>query len=304
VDSGVREGDEVTVHYDPMIAKVIAWHPGRTGAIELLREALEQLEVEGVRCNARYLWEILGADAVRAGEVSTRLLEHSLQPIGETTAERADAWVLAAAARLQVTPDPSEEAAPAATPWGRTGGFRMNGEPSMRIALRIGDERHWVVARAGSREGMVISVDGREHQAVLAPGAAGNVSGTIDGRRVTARIESGQGSTVIRRQCLRFEVRDDDGASHHASAEYEGHLKAPMPGHVLDVRAKVGARVAAGEVLVVLEAMKMEHSLAAPWDGTVVSVPVKPGDRVEEGVELVLLEPVGDAALRHPAAQD
>ena len=77
-----------------------------------------------------------------------------------------------------------------------------------------------------------------------------------------------------------------------------------MPGHVLDVRATAGARVRAGDVLVVLEAMKMEHSLAAPWDGTVLSVAVKPGDRVEEGVELVVLEPIGDGPLRHAAAQD
>ena len=138
----------------------------------------------------------------------------------------------------------------------------------------------------------------------LAAGAGDEMVGTIDGRRVAARVESGAVSTTVRRQCLRFEFQEDDGASHHASAEYEGHLKAPMPGHVLEVRARLGVRVSAGEVLVVLEAMKMEHSLAAPWDGTVISVAVKPGDRVEEGVELVILDPIGDAGLRHTAAQE
>jgi biotin carboxyl carrier protein len=77
-----------------------------------------------------------------------------------------------------------------------------------------------------------------------------------------------------------------------------------MPGHVLDLRAATGARVKAGEVLVVLEAMKMEHSLAAPWDGTVLAVNVKQGDRVEEGVELVVLEPAPDVPLPHAAAQE
>ena len=98
VDSGVREGDEVTVHYDPMLAKVIAWAPDRTGALDRLRAALERTEVEGVRTNARFLWEILGAEAVRSGDVSTRLLEQALQPVGETPAERTDAWLIAAAA--------------------------------------------------------------------------------------------------------------------------------------------------------------------------------------------------------------
>ena len=73
-----------------------------------------------------------------------------------------------------------------------------------------------------------------------------------------------------------------------------------MPGLVLDVRARAGDRVEAGAVLVVLEAMKMEHSLSAPWAGTVAGVAVKPGDRVEEGLELVILEPAEDAALRQP----
>lgn len=100
VDAGVAEGDEVTVHYDPMIAKLIAWGPDRRTALDRLRDALERTVVEGVRTNARYLWEILGADAVREGRVSTRLLEQSLTPVGETEAERADAWCLAAAARL------------------------------------------------------------------------------------------------------------------------------------------------------------------------------------------------------------
>jgi 3-methylcrotonyl-CoA carboxylase alpha subunit len=75
VDAGVEEGDTVTVHYDPMIAKLIVWAPDRATAIEKLRQALEDTEVEGVRTNARFLWQILHAPAVRAGEVSTRLLE-------------------------------------------------------------------------------------------------------------------------------------------------------------------------------------------------------------------------------------
>jgi 3-methylcrotonyl-CoA carboxylase alpha subunit len=304
VDSGVREGDEVSVHYDPMIAKVIAWDHDRAAALARLRTALEQVEVEGVHCNARYLWEILGAESVRAGNVSTRLLEQSLQPVGETADERADAWVLAAAARLRPAPGGQGEGARASSPWEAAGGFRMNGEPVTRVALRIGEDRHWIGVRAVSGGAQVVALAGREHEVRLAPGPAGELTGAIDGRPVSARVECRPGELVLRRQCLRFEVREDDGASHHASAEYEGHLKAPMPGHVLDVRATVGARVAAGEVLVVLEAMKMEHSLAAPWDGTVISVPVKPGDRVEEGVELVLLEPIEDASLRHAAAQD
>ena len=78
---------------------------------------------------------------------------------------------------------------------------------------------------------------------------------------------------------------------HHVSAEHEGHFKAPMPGTVLDVRVAVGEHIAAGAVLLVLEAMKMEHSITAPWPAKVAIVNVKAGQRVEEGTNLIQLEP-------------
>jgi 3-methylcrotonyl-CoA carboxylase alpha subunit len=302
VDSGVSEGDEVTVHYDPMLAKVIAWAPDRTGALGRLRAALERTEVEGVRTNARFLWEILGAEAVRSGDVSTRLLEHSLQPVGETPDERTDAWLIAAA--VLSTPATGVDAGRSPeSPWVADAGFRLNGEPTLRLPLQLGDERHWMHIER-RLPGLSVRLAGRAHEVALLPDAPGELAGVIDGRAVRVRVEAAHDTTIVRRQCLRFEFAADTGARHHASAEHEGHLRAPMPGHVLDVRAVPGSEVAAGTVLVVLEAMKMEHSMAAPWAGTVKTVAVKPGDRVEEGADLVLLEPIAAEPLRQPVAQD
>jgi 3-methylcrotonyl-CoA carboxylase alpha subunit len=303
VDSGVREGDEVTVHYDPMLAKVIAWAPDRTGALDRLRAALERTEVEGVRTNARFLWEILGAQAVRTGDVSTRLLEQALQPVGETPGERTDAWLIAAAALAPPPATVVHARQPIESPWVADAGFRLNGDPTVRLPLQLEDERHWMhVARRPA--GLSVRLAGRTHELALLPDAPGELAGLIDGHATRARVETTDDATIVRRQCLRFEFKLDTGAEHHASAEHEGHLRAPMPGHVLDVRAVPGSEVAAGAVLVVLEAMKMEHSMAAPWAGTVKTVAVKPGDRVEEGADLVVLEPAGDEPLRQPVAQD
>jgi 3-methylcrotonyl-CoA carboxylase alpha subunit len=152
--------------------------------------------------------------------------------------------------------------------------------------------------------GLSVRLAGQVHEVVLEPDTPGGLAGLIDGRGVRARVESADDATIVRRQCLRFEFKVDTGAEHHASAEHEGHLRAPMPGHVLEVRAVPGSEVAAGAVLVVLEAMKMEHSMAAPWAGLVKTVAVKPGDRVEEGADLVLLEPIAADPLRQPVAQD
>jgi biotin carboxyl carrier protein len=90
---------------------------------------------------------------------------------------------------------------------------------------------------------------------------------------------------------VRYDFVEDTGAEHRASAEHEGHFRAPMPGHVLEVRVQVGQVVDQGAVLLVLEAMKMEHSLTAPWPAKVVEVRVLAGQRVEEGTDLVRLEP-------------
>ncbi|HVN42194.1 MAG TPA: acetyl-CoA carboxylase biotin carboxylase subunit [Steroidobacteraceae bacterium] len=295
VDAGVQAGDEVSVYYDPMLAKIVAWAPDREGAIERLRLALESTEVEGVHTNARFLWEVLGAPQVRAGEVSTRLLETELQPAaGVPPQESTEAWLLAAAAMVQRLPGDALGAAhAAASPWEAATGFRLNAPATIRVALRLGEAAAWSRIER-EHGGLAISLGERTHHVALAAGAGGEYAGLIDGRAVRARCEFDRERLIVRRQCLRFEFEDDTGAEHHASAEHEGHFRAPMPGHVLDVRVAAGERVAAGAVLVVLEAMKMEHSLLAPWEGRVVAVQARTGARVEEGADLILLEPWAD----------
>jgi acetyl/propionyl-CoA carboxylase alpha subunit len=304
VDAGVEEGDEVSVHYDPMIAKVIAWAPDRAAALERLQLALEATEVEGVRTNARFLWQILGAAPVRAGDVSTRLLESDAElGRGVPDDEIVDAWLLAAVARLHTLPgDRHGYAHAAATPWESTRGFRVDGPPVVRVPLRLDVQnalasvaqaertRHWL-AFEREVDGVNVGIDGKRHRVAVRPATPGRLEGHIDGRPVAAGFEVDHERVVVRRNCVRFDFVEDTGAEHRASAEHEGHFRAPMPGHVLDVRVTEGQEVAKGAVLLVLEAMKMEHSLTAPWPARVVEVKVRAGDRVEEGTDLARLEP-------------
>jgi 3-methylcrotonyl-CoA carboxylase alpha subunit len=300
IDTGVREHDEVSVHYDPMLAKVIAWGSDRPEAIDRLRAALEATDVDGLRTNTRFLWEILGHEAVRSGEVSTRLLESGLPTGGATAADTRAAWAIAAAVGVQDARARQHAGHATSTPWGQPEGFRLNGPATVRVALSLGSERRWLRIRPAGTD-FEVELDGHTHLLEGCEAAAGRLSGRLDGQPFAARLEAGDDGFRLRRQCLRFDFAEDVGAEHHASAEHEGHLHSPMPGLVLDVRARAGDRVEPGAVLVVLEAMKMEHSLSAPWAGTVASVSVKPGDRVEEGIELVVLEPLDDASFRQPA---
>ena len=108
---------------------------------------------------------------------------------------------------------------------------------------------------------------------------------------VRAIAEMDHDRLIVRRHCLRFDFLEDTGAEHRVSAEHEGHFRSPMPGHVLDVRVQVGQKVEKGAVLLVLEAMKMEHTLTAPFDGTVAQLTVAPGDQVQVEALLVRIEP-------------
>jgi 3-methylcrotonyl-CoA carboxylase alpha subunit len=300
IDTGVREGDEVSIHYDPMLAKVIAWGSNRLEAIDRLRTALEATDVDGLRTNTRFLWEILGDEAVRCGDVSTRLLEQAPLHGCGTAADHSTAWLIAAAAGSTLAVEIPGETLGRGNPWRGHGGFRLNAPAALRLALRLGEESRWLRLEPTGPD-LRVELDGRPHLLESIGMSGGTITGRIDGEPVSARVEITEDGFVLRRQCLRFAFAEDTGAEHHASAEHEGHLRSPMPGVVLDVRARPGDRVEAGTVLVVLEAMKMEHSLGAPWSGKVSAVAVKPGDRVEEGVELVVLEPAETVALRQAA---
>jgi 3-methylcrotonyl-CoA carboxylase alpha subunit len=294
VDTGFEAGDEVSVHYDPLLAKIIVWAEDRGAAFARLRAALEATDVEGVHSNARFLWEIAGHPRVLAGQLDTRLLERELQPSGEIpAAELRDAWLLATVATLSVAADRAGEGVP--SPWDTRDGFRLNRPPAIRVSLSDGLGSRWL-AVARDHEGFRVDLDGASHRIRAVRQAGDRIEASIDGRPVAASIGHGGGRLRLRRLCRTFLFEEHSGREPRSSAEYEGHLRAPMPGHVLDVRATAGARVARGTVLVLLEAMKMEHALAAPWDALVTEVRVRAGERVAEGTELMLLAPQDSAA--------
>jgi 3-methylcrotonyl-CoA carboxylase alpha subunit len=295
IDAGVAEGDEVTLHYDPMLAKLIAHGPDRPTALKRLRAALGGLSIEGVRTNARFLWELLGDPAVREGAPGTRWIEQSFvaDSAGAARLEQ-DAWLIAALLRGGVVTGAGAAESP--TPWAAASGLRLNAAPELRVAMQCAERRGAATIEPG-QHGWQVRFDGGAHRVQLTALADDHVRARIDGREREFALERAAGGELwLRAEATGFGFGEDRGAPHRASAEHEGHLRAPMPGHVLEVRAQSGQVVEAGTVLVLLEAMKMEHSLLAPWAGTVTEVRVAPGERVEEGAELVILQPTATAA--------
>ncbi len=287
VDTGFRAGDEVTTHYDAMLAKVVVHAPTRAEAARRLADVLRRSRVHGVTTNRDQLVALLHDDDFRAATHSTSTMAE--RPFGaaptDTGALAAAALALAAAAGARRTVQGglpvawrNVVSAPQTTTF-CVGGPETGGEVE--------------VAWLGTRDGLV--VDG----ATVVVATPDRVVLEVDGLRTAYAVAVGGGSTR--------EVVDVDWSGGHlrarrvprfvdpAQAASPGSLLAPMPGTVAKVVVERGARVEAGAAVLVLEAMKMQHTVAAPAAGTVTSLPVVVGEQVAAGEVLAVVESEEDA---------
>jgi propionyl-CoA carboxylase alpha chain len=291
VDSGVRAGDEIGTSYDAMIAKVISWAPTRAEAARRLAAALEAAEIHGLRTNRDLLVEVLRHPDFLAGTTTTSFLAteplRSLSPVDE--APGADVTLAAFAAAVAgahagrsaspvlpgvppgwrnvfstpdvVTYDHAAGEVSVGWRWTRDGEVLADGPAAGAVVERVertGD--HWTV---------VVGHDGVSlpHRVHLGDGVAD--------------VEGPTGHVALRRR-PRFVDPADQVA--------EGSLLAPMPGSVIAVRAESGQSVSAGDPVLVLEAMKMQHTIVAPHDGVVTDLPVAVGTQVTAGDVLAVVE--------------
>jgi acetyl-CoA carboxylase biotin carboxylase subunit len=252
VDSAVEEGDEVTPFYDPMIAKLIAYAPTREGATEGLAQACAEVEVWPVKTNAGFLARCLDHPDFIAGDVDTSFIPARIDALAAPPVPSDELLTVAAAAMLaeEVEADPS--------PWTELTGFRMNAAPETHLRLFL---------------------DG---QPVLAPLPDGDLEADVLMTEDGAVVLFEAGETFV--FSARSPLRDLDEVAG------DSQISSPMPGKVVAVSVAVGDRVVRGQVLVTLEAMKMEHSLTAAFDGEVEALLVSAGDQVSEGVALVRLK--------------
>ena len=281
VDTGVETGGEVSVHYDPMMAKVIAHGAHRDAAIVALREALRQTEIIGVEHNVAYLRRILAHEQFRSGAHTTRLAEDEAATLLPT-----DEPMSLVAGALALVLD-----APGGGPWQTADGFQLNLPHSQRIAMRRGRKRlHVDVTRAGT--GFQVETPDGTFQVQDASFADGHLSAHVDNARITAAVyRLGDDLFVARDGATeRFSLTTPGAGDFSHVASGGGKVTAPMPATVVAVQVAAGERVRQGQTLVVLEAMKMEHNVAAPGAGKVAAVQVAAGQRVEEGMELIALE--------------
>jgi 3-methylcrotonyl-CoA carboxylase alpha subunit len=261
VDAGFESGDGVPTHYDSLLGKVVGAGATRADALARLAEGLAETRIAGVHTNVAWLARAIAHPTFADARATTAFVEAHGGELGEP-AGLAEALAPHAAAALLGALAPDD---PRASSWSAADGFRLALPRRVRFRLRRGKQELAAIAASDARDPAIETF--------------------VAGERVT--VWRGAEQAVFER----VDERDAEGTSHSAG----GSLTTPLPGVVIRVLVAPGARVRAGETLMVVEAMKMEHAIAAPRDGVVALVHFRAGDRVSEGATLLALEPEAPA---------
>ncbi|NJD26607.1 MAG: acetyl/propionyl/methylcrotonyl-CoA carboxylase subunit alpha [Betaproteobacteria bacterium] len=295
VDTGVEEGDEITPFYDPMIAKLIVWDETRDGALARMRKALADYQVAGLTTNIDFLSRLVACPAFAGADLDTGLIERQKDFLfPEAQPVPRDALLVATVGELLWEQHEARAAAKASgdphSPWHARDGWRMNLSAARTISFRDGETlvdvhvryrgEHWEIALAG--------------QSTVARGRkleGDRFAVELDDRRLIASVIAVDDKRSVFLQGSTYPLlRDDPLHRVDAGDSHGGGLTAPMPGKVVALLAQPGQKVEKGTPLLILEAMKMEHTITAPAAGTVKAFCYAAGEQVADGAALVEFE--------------
>jgi acetyl/propionyl-CoA carboxylase alpha subunit len=283
----VESATEVGIHYDPMLAKLIAHGKDRETARNKLRYGLERLFVAGVRTNRDFLLRVIGHPAFVGGDYHTQLIDSHIDELTKQP-DRNDDYIAASVVALYL--EKVRQAQNTILPR-VPAGYRNNPFRDPTVKLQIGTETFEVLWRLTGDEVFAMSTQDWQANVRLVSFEPGKISVTIDDVLRTFRIAvSGEDFYVQHQSSSRIIRRLTRYPQSNATSEHESAY-APMPGQVLKVLVEVGQHVTSGDGLVILEAMKMEQTLRAMADGIVEAILVKQGEVVAPGDRLVEIAP-------------
>ena len=298
VDTGVEEGDEITPYYDPMIAKLIVWDEDRTGALARMRKALADYQVAGLTTNIDFLSRLVACPAFAGADLDTGLIERQKEFLfPEAQAVPRDALLVATVGELLWEQHEAKAAAKASgdpwSPWHARDGWRMNLSSARTISFRDGEALVDAHVRYQNDQWLV-TLNG---ETTLARGRkldGDRIAVELDDRRLIASVVAVDDKRSVFLQGSTYTLlRDDPLHRVDAGDSHGGGLTAPMPGKVVALLAQAGQKVEKGTPLLILEAMKMEHTITAPAAGTVKAFCYAAGEQVGDGAALVEFEGEG-----------
>ena len=287
IDTGVRQGDVITPFYDPMIAKVIVHGKDRTDALERLTTALNETEAAGMASNRRFLARLAAHDGFRRGDVDTGLIGRDLDVLSAPDTLTPDILAVAALHAAGILDEASDD-----DPWGKLSGWRLWPGRAQTVHLESATGEKVVVPVAAMGQGVFrITLAEGEVTARLEDRDGHRVTINLDGRPVGAAIADGDSwVTIFLAGTEATFTLPDRLEPDSEGSDADSHVKAPLPGRITAVMVKDGDAVEQGQALLVLEAMKMEHTLTAGRTGTVTDLTAAADAQVEEGQVLLVLE--------------
>jgi len=291
IDAGVGEGDEISPYYDSMVAKLIVWGEDRAQALARLDAALRDTHIVGLQTNVAFLRRCAATASFAGADLDTGLIERERAALFDQPGLPLQISAAAVVAHTLA----KEAALQSADPWTARDGWRMYGASARRFDLEAGGTHHEVLLSRHHQGGMQLTVEGQSH--AFAVNSAGLESHELllgEGlaqRRVTVKTYAqGERVAVFAAEGSAI-VTEVDVIAHAGEGGGEGgRLTAPMPGKLVSFLAQPGDKVAKGQALAVMEAMKMEHTINAPRDGVVAELLFAVGDQVTDGAELLRME--------------
>jgi len=291
LDSGVREGDDISPHYDSMIAKLIVRGDNRAQALARLDQALAQLHIVGVANNVAFVRQVLRSTSFAEGHLDTALIEREKAVLfNQQTLPTA---LLLAASVAGLLKAEQTKTNIWQDPWSSTDSWCVQGHSHRSFVFKLGDETLQADLNVHTNGPSVLTING-----VPANFTTHWQGSTCDMRwgvhRWRANVYRAHDVLHVFTDAGSGSLMWEDPLAHVVQdAAAGGNLSAPMPGKLLSFEVKVGDQVAAGQTLAVMEAMKMEHTVASPAQGTVAELLFSPGDQVTEGAPLLRLEVAG-----------
>jgi len=297
VDSGVVSGDSVSVFYDPMIAKLIVWDKDRNSALARLRGALSEFHVAGLTTNIEFLHQLASHESFINADLETHFLNKHGDELCNLTNEVNDSVIAAVALSVMLEQSSQSVDQPIGkaidnltSPWFDSTGWRLN-EDNHHIIEMIHNEVTITVVAHFREVGFVFEISGKEY---LVSGTLSNdrhhLSLDIDGLKSRVVISKKENDIVIFKNAMSWSFHIKDNRQSVVEHEESSNLTAPMPGTVIDVLVEVGQEIEKGQSIVIMEAMKMEHTIKAHKAIIITEILYAVGDLVEDGAELVAFE--------------
>ncbi|WP_218418642.1 acetyl/propionyl/methylcrotonyl-CoA carboxylase subunit alpha [Alteromonas lipotrueae] len=300
IDTGVQQGDDISVYYDPMISKLVVWGEDRESALKQLVSALKQYHIDGVTTNIDFLIDVASSTPFSNAELTTTFIDKHADILFSSQSKSAVAELPAIALLtvLSRNQDAANDGLP--SPWGVVGAWRPNMEYQESLSVIVNDALHSLTIRHITKSGNTLNQKGTflkvstDSESFEATGylVGDKLIASVDGVGRTYHFSNNEGQFGLFGQdsnchfkVVTPDIGDDDDNQNGAS------LDAPMNGTVVAHLVEVGASVTKDAPLLIMEAMKMEHSIAAPCDGVVRGYFYQPGELVDGGSVLIDFDP-------------